>query len=348
MNDTEQQALAAICLMAAFADGEKSDAERAKMKEVFDGLGGVAPGVYQRVLLKQTSVDREVAALASPETRNLAYELAVCVCDADGLTSAPERAFLDDLRGRLDLDGGDSDATLQQAEQVAMAEPAAPVEETAPATAATPGAAATALGGAGVAGGALAATSAQPPAAPVPAQPDPSAQVDGTITKYAILCGALELLPQSLATMAIIPVQMKLVYAVGRQYGVNLDSGHIKEFIGVVGVGMTSQVVENFARNLIGGFAKKALGKKMGKGFGKVGKSAAGAAITFATTYALGQVAKQYYAGGRTLSAVDLKSLFSRNVEQARGIYQQYAPQVQQQANSLSMTDVTQLMRGRV
>ncbi len=345
MTDQEQASLAAVCLMAAFADGEKNDAEREKMKEIFESIGGPAPSVFRRVLMKQTSLEQEAGALSSPESRQLAYELAVCVCDADGVTSAAEQAFLRELRGALGMESGGSE-TLQEAESVAAAAPETLIQEPA-LDAGTPPQAD------------VPAQQAQPAAPAAPAVPDAGpgaptpqaaidANVDSTITKYAILCAALELLPQNLATMAIIPVQMKLVYAVGRQYGVALDTGHIKEFLGVVGVGMTSQVVENFARNIIGGFMKKAIGKKMGKGFGKVGKSAAGAAITFATTYALGHVAKQYYSGGRQLSAVDLKSLFSRNVEQAKGVYQLYAPQVQNKANNLSMTDITKLVRGQV
>jgi uncharacterized protein (DUF697 family) len=106
--------------------------------------------------------------------------------------------------------------------------------------------------------------------------------------KYAILNGALESLPQPIATMAIIPLQMKRVYRIGRLYGYALDRGHIREFLGVVGVGMTSQVVETFARRLLTGFAKKVLGK-IG---GHVADVAAGSAYSFTSTYALGQPAE--------------------------------------------------------
>ena len=187
------------------------------------------------------------------------------------------------------------------------------------------------------------------PAAQASAVPGPADEaVESTIQNYAIMCAALEMLPQSLATMAIIPVQMKLVYAVGKEHGVELDAGHIKEFIGVVGVGMTSQVVENFARNLIGGFARGALGRTMGRGVGGLGKTAAGAAVTFSTTYALGQVAKQYYSGGRSLSAVDLKSVYAKNVDQAKGLYEKFAPQVENKASSMNMLDVGKLVKGGV
>ena len=58
------------------------------------------------------------------------------------------------------------------------------------------------------------------------------------ILNYAILNGALELLPESLATMAIIPLQMKMVYRIGKTYGFELDRGHIKDFLATAGVGI--------------------------------------------------------------------------------------------------------------
>ena len=121
--------------------------------------------------------------------------------------------------------------------------------------------------------------------------------LEQTILNAAILNGALELLPQSLATIAIVPLQLRLVYTVGQTYGYTLDRAHLKEFLGVAGVGMTSQVVEGHVRKLFGKFAKKT----MGRGSKKVASAAAGAAVTFATTYALGQAAKRYYGGGRKL-----------------------------------------------
>jgi hypothetical protein len=60
-----------------------------------------------------------VAALTSPEARQLAFEMAVCVCDADGVQSAAEQAFLADLRHALALDVQQSAAYTRQAEAIA-------------------------------------------------------------------------------------------------------------------------------------------------------------------------------------------------------------------------------------
>ena len=43
--------------------------------------------------------------------------------------------------------------------------------------------------------------------------------------------------------------------------------------------------------------------------------------MSFATTWALGKVANQYYAAGRKLSAREPRSLFRSLTEQARGFH---------------------------
>jgi uncharacterized protein (DUF697 family)/uncharacterized tellurite resistance protein B-like protein len=302
MTPREQESITALCLMAALADGTKSDAERAKLKEVFDGLEvASAPAVYQRVLLKKTDLAAEAAALESSEARTLAYEMAVHVCDADGTTTPAEAEFLGSLRRALGLGETETAPVLARAEAIA----------------ATP----------------LEAGSAAPAA---------DAEVDGMIVRYAILNGALELLPQSIATMAILPLQMKMVYRIGARYGYPLDRGHVKEFLATVGVGLGAQVLEGYARNLLGGLLKKSLGKTAAK----IGKAAVGPALSFATTWALGQVARSYYGGGRTLDVPSLKSLFASKVQEGRALFPRYEGQVIEQARNVNVTDLVGMVRG--
>jgi uncharacterized protein (DUF697 family) len=172
------------------------------------------------------------------------------------------------------------------------------------------------------------------------AQPS-AAELDKSILNYALLNGALELLPQSWASMAIIPLQIRMVYGVGKAHGIELDQGHIKEFIAAAGVGLTSQYLEQFGRKLLGGL----LGKMAGKTVGKVGRAATGMAFSFATTYALGQVAKRYYAGGRTMSTSMLQEAFRDLLGPAKQMQQQYLPQIEQKAATLDAGQVMALMR---
>ncbi|MDI1251282.1 MAG: hypothetical protein PSV13_20635 [Lacunisphaera sp.] len=172
------------------------------------------------------------------------------------------------------------------------------------------------------------------PAAPAPA-------LEATIRHTAILAGALELLPQSVATLAVLPLQTHLVYRVGKHHGFALDAGHVKEFIGVLGLGLTSQAFEGLARKFLGGLVRRA-------GGGLAGSLAAGAtgpAVTFATTYALGHLAHRYYAGGRTLSALQLKESFQQLLGSARAQGERLLPEIQARASNLNLTQLPDLIR---
>jgi uncharacterized protein (DUF697 family) len=164
----------------------------------------------------------------------------------------------------------------------------------------------------------------------------------GTILKYAILNGALELLPDTLATMAIIPLQMKMVHGIARSHGVELDRSSIKEFLAVAGLGLGSQVVEGFARKLMRGIGKKVAGKLAGKAADQV----TGSAFSFASTYALGQLAEQYYQGGRRLDSTSARELFGSLQSQARDLHTRYLPQIQERAKSIQPSSILQMVTG--
>jgi uncharacterized protein (DUF697 family) len=231
----------------------------------------------------------------------------VCICDADGVQSQAEQEFLSSLRDALGLAGDDpAIASAAQADTIAAAAVAAPI-----------------------AAPTFTAASAR------------DAELDKSILNYSILNGALELLPQSWASMAIIPLQVRMVYKIGKAHGVEMDQGHVKEFIATVGVGLTSQYVEQIGRKLIGGLVGKAAGKMLG---GLTG-AATGMAFSFATTYALGQVAKRYYAGGRVMSTELLKRSFQEMLGPAKNLQQEYLPAIRQRASTLSASEVVELVR---
>ncbi|QNK70340.1 YcjF family protein [Variovorax sp. PAMC26660] len=316
MTPSETTAIVTLSLLAAFVDGEKHERERAEIKRIAEGLsqadGLNLPTLYQDVLMKRVSLASVAGALKSTESRQLAYEMAVCVCDADGTQSEAERMFLMDVRTSLGLDAS-AGGFSQRAEEIA----AVPV---------------------GAAVGAGAATAAVAVAANAP----DSAELDKSILNAAILNGALELLPETLSTMAIIPLQMKLVYRIGQAHGYQLDSGHIKDFLATVGVGLTSQYLEQAGRKLLGGL----LGKVGGGLLRGLGNQAVSSGMSFASTYALGHVAKRYYAGGRTLSTQMLKDAFSGVVKEGQGLQTQYLPAIQEKARTLDAGKILSLVRG--
>jgi len=317
MQSQEQQAILTIALLAAIADNNTDDREREEIKRIAQSLDsehGVdqLAGIYQDVLLKRTDVTRAAAALTDPELKRLAYEMAVCVCDADGASNATEKQFLQSLRTALSLD----------------ASQAATVENNSAALAAVPLDSAAAI-----------------PASPVAGTATPTrseADLDKYVLNHAILTGALELLPQSFASMAIIPLQIKMVYRIGQSYGHELDRGHIKEFLATVGVGLTSQYVEQLGRKLLGGLLGTVAGG-LGRG---LGSAATGMAFSFATTYALGQLARRYYAGGRQMSPGVLKSTYQSLLGEARQLQGQNLAQIQQRARTINVSEIVELVKG--
>ena len=314
MTNQEQRAVLTVCLLAAFADGGGADIERSEIKRIADGFS--APDfnltqLYQDVLMRRVTVETTAKDLATEDSRRLAYEMAVCVCEADDARNPAEDRFLDGLRRALGLEETAVAGTRRMADDLAAVPLAAGTPPPIPASAVSP------LVG--------------------------EAEIDQTVLNYAILNGALEVLPNSLATMAIIPLQMKMVYAIGKRHGYELDRGHIKELLAAVGVGLTSQVVEGFAAKLLKGFA--------GKFAGSLGRAVVGqmtsSAFSFATTYALGQMAKRYYASGRTLSGAQLKGMFDGLMGEAKTLQSRYLPAIQERSRNINMSEILPLVRGQ-
>lgn len=330
---SDRHAIATLCLLAAFADNQRNHAEQERIRSVFESMGAddaAMPAIYQRVLMRQVTVADAAKGLSTAESRTLAYEMAVLVCEADDALCDREKAFLAELADAVKPEAAAAREAHQAADEILELE----LGPTSPAALAAP----------------VVAAGLSTPVQTSPAQISPAAnaEADTMILRSAMLAAALELLPQGLASAAIIPLQMNMVYRVGKAHGIALDRGHVKDLLATVGVGVTSQVVEGYARKALSGVLGSAA-KKMG--LGAVGsllkgalKHGTGPAITFATTYALGQVAKQYYAGGRRFSAIDLRTLFERESTRAQSLYQQHAPAIQKQAGSLNLSSIRSLI----
>ena len=313
MQPEETRAILTLCLLASFADGEKHARERDEIRRVAQGFSqddvGHLSTLYQDVLMKRVTLADVIERLHSAEAKQLGYEMAVCVCDADGTLSDAEQRFLAETRLALGLDAGAAAAFVHEAQAI-VALPLADEHVAGPASAAHATVNEVAL--------------------------------DDAILKAAIVNGALELLPETLSTMAIIPLQMKLVWRIGKEYGFELDRGHIKDFLATAGVGLSSQYLEQAGRKLLGGL----LGKLGGGLLRGVGQQAMSTGMSFATTYALGQVAKRYYAGGRSLSTQMLKDTYARTVQDAQGLSARYLPDIQAKARTLDATSVLSMVRG--
>ncbi|MBK9518376.1 MAG: TerB family tellurite resistance protein [Anaeromyxobacter sp.] len=313
MTSQEREATLAIALMAALADGAQDAREQAELRRIASSL---APEAADRLdaLVEEIRTGRltptiVAATLTSPEGRQAAFELAVGVCDADGAHGEAEARFLERLRDALGLDAAAAAAYRREAGALVSA-PLGP--------------------------------RAGPAAGPAGRAAPDGAALDKTILDAAILNGALELLPQSLATLAIIPLQMRLVYRLGQAHGYELDAGHVKDFLATAGVGLASQYVEQVGRKLVGGL----LGRLAGGLLGGLAGAATGSAVSFASTYALGQVAKRYYASGRTLTADAVRQAFQATLADGRALQQRYTGAIQEQARTVDVSKLASLVRG--
>jgi uncharacterized protein (DUF697 family)/tellurite resistance protein len=314
MSDSEIRAFLTIALMAALADGAKDDRESAALKSLAGRLGEGRidlTDVYDDVLVRKISIADAVRPLTTTEARRQAYENAVAVAAADGVHSPEEGAFLRDLAAALGLPADDAQGYVAQADAVA-----------------------------GAAG--IASASGAEPVRQVQGHVIPdAAALDRQIVNASVTNAALELLPESLASMAILPLQVRLVYQIGKAYGYELDQGHIKEFVATLGIGLTGQYLEQFGRKLLGGLLGSVLG-----GVGRaVGNQTASSGMSFATTWALGQLAKQYYGGGRTLDAAKLKAAFAPLLEQGQGLIGRYGGEIAERARTIDVRNLPALIK---
>ncbi len=299
---SNHEALLAICLFAAFSDGDKSESERTQIAKIAEELeSNNLAEISRKILMGKISIESVVGELDSQSSRLLAYEMARAICEAGGSITTPEQEFLTRLRAALALTVDDSNAVDDEVDALSLV--------------------------------------------PIAQENAPPSAVDHSsmILKYSILNGALELLPETFATMAIIPMQMKMVYRIGKAHGVEQDRSLIKEFLATAGVGLGSQVVEGFARKLIGNFGKK-LG---GKTAGKIANQVTGSAFSFASTYAIGHVAEKYHSGGKRLAGPEMKGLFNSLTEQASTLHAQYLPAIQERAKTLNPAAILAMVRGK-
>ena len=291
MNERDHQPIVTIAFLAALADGRTTPDEDHELRATLGRLGiSDVDAVAQRGAGDRAALTQLAGRLSDDAARRAAYETALIVCHADGALNQQETDFLNTLRGALGL----SPASTAEMERSAAA---------------------------------LAAAQTSVPAAKVEVgsgKPPSDEAIDKQILQQAMITGAVELLPDKLATVAILPLQMRLVYQIGQHYGQRLDAGAVKDLAATLGLGAAAQAVEGVMRRVFGGL---------------IG-GAAGIAVTFATTYALGHTAKTYYAQGRKLSPADLKRLFAQFQEDAKTIFPRAKDEIQTQAGSLNLRSI--------
>jgi len=301
MNTTDHAPLIAIAMLAARADGRTDSTE-------------------------QQAVDAVVQRIGNPDVSRLAERVAAGQLRVADLASR----LSDDEARRTAYEGAlaicNADGVMNPAERAFLEELRQALGLSAESVA---DAAKTAEGLAGS------------PVAEVHTGAPPTGALDETILQQAMLTGALEILPDRLATIAVLPLQLRLVYQIGQRHGQKLDVNQVKDLAATLGLGAVAQGMESFVMRIAGGLTGGLLGGLVG-GATRV---ATGAAITFAATYALGHVADQYYRQGRRISANDLRALFDRFKQDAKTIYPRVEQQIRTQSGTLNLQTVLQGLR---
>jgi len=319
MQEQDREPVVTLCLLAALVDGERSPEETAQFERIVAQLGGTppAPGT--------ATIAEAAGRLSSPDARRLAYEMAVSVVYADGDANPREREFLTELRAVLALPGDAVDGLDQDALSLAEAPLALAVPEPEP--------------GRPIPKSLYASQGGIPTSAP-------DAALDSLIRKQALLTGALELLPQNIASLAIIPLQMRLVYRIGSDYGQRPDAAQVRDLLGAMGIGAAAQVLDGLTRRILGRLGRGLFGSPLGGVMGGTAGAAAGAGLAFVTTYALGHAARQYYHQGRQLSREDLAALYRRFRKEAEAILPAAQEQIHQQSQHMDFPKLLATIRG--
>lgn len=292
-NEQDREPIVTIAFLAAYADGRSSPEEQAQLRSVMGRLG-------------MADLDAVAEQVARGQVR--LPEVAARLTGPEARRLAYETALT-----VCHADGPANEKEMRFLEQLGGALGLTPTEV------ASLGQGATALSGSAVI------VSSGKPASDV--------ELDQQILRQAMITGAVELLPDRLANVVIIPLQLRLVYQIGQHYGQQLNADQIKDMLGALGIGAAAQAVEGVVRKLVRGVA----GGLLGGVIGGAGGVAAGAAVSFASTYALGHAAKQYYAQGRRLNTADLRALFGRFQEEAKTIFPKVQDEIQTQAKSLNL-----------
>src|SRR5207253_10851460 len=87
---------------------------------------------------------------------------------------------------------------------------------------------------------------------------------DELILQQAIVTGALEILPDRLANIAVLPLQLRLVYQLGQRHGQQLDARQVRDLAATLGLGAAAQAFEGVAMKLLGGIGGGLLGGLFG------------------------------------------------------------------------------------
>jgi len=142
---------------------------------------------------------------------------------------------------------------------------------------------------------------------------DPKArkkEIDEDVMKYSILSAVLGAFPipiVSIATdLAVVGLQAKMFRDIGQYWGRETGKDTVKQVMGGLGVGTGARIAVNNLAKFIPGVG-----------------SVVAASTNFASTWALGKVANQYWESGGKADMKMLKELFTKSKAEGKSAYEQ-------------------------
>jgi uncharacterized protein (DUF697 family) len=143
-----------------------------------------------------------------------------------------------------------------------------------------------------------------------------TSEINEDVLKYSILSGTLGLNPVPIASivtdLAVVGLQAKMFSDVGRHWGHESSRETAKQVFAGLGVGTAARVAVNGLVKFVPG---------MGSVFA--------ASTNFASTWALGQVAKQYWQSGGKADVEMLGEIFTKSKAEGRQTYEQYKADIE-------------------
>jgi uncharacterized protein (DUF697 family)/tellurite resistance protein len=276
---TPQESAAAlrVLICIAKADGQLSEAERHSIQSSMAGLP-LPEGVALSGLLDGKFQLKEVAQpLTGPEARERAFEAAFALAGAEGGVSQAERKALEELRALWSI-------SADRASEIERTLALADVEKAA----------------------------AEPTAEPAA---DRAGESHKLITKYCIMTAITGAVPVPLiADLMVVPMQLKMVYSLGRISDHTFDKATVKSLLATLGIGTGARIAVASLSKLIPGWG-----------------SFVGASTAYATTYALGRVVVRYLEAQGKLSLDALMEPFRKELEQGKAQYEASREAIAQQ-----------------
>lgn len=297
-----------LALMAACADPVGGISEQAQLRQVAENLSAPAGEnlalTLREILLQRLKLEQLVGALLRPELKLVAYELAVCICNADSAHSDPEHAFLERLRVALALDV----RTARSFEREADAITGVPLQ-------------------------------GDPSRVPLAAaHPVDEALLDRVVDDSSVLTAALAARAEPLALLATIPLDMKLIYRLGKHYGHELDRGQVRSWMSAIGVEPVSQYVYSCGLLILAG--------AMDRPRSPLPPSVEAAEVCFARTFALGHVARKFHAHPQDESDLaHLQEGYAQAHREGRRHFESRWKDVMDRARQTAMNDLLTLVK---